>query len=160
MAEEELVEGNQEDQAKEIDLDGVEALRTHELIDSSYSGTLDELKEGFAKVSLMTSSDMRADALGLIHGGFIFSAADYAAMAAVNDPNVVLSAATTTFLSPVKVGDQVTFTAKVRHKDGRKRDVDVVGMVLEIKVFEGLFKTVVLDKHVLKLDLMNASKDK
>ncbi len=158
MAEEELIEENQEEQTQELELDGVEALRTHELIDSDYSGTLNELSEGFAKVSLMTSSNMRADTLGLVHGGFIFSAADYAAMAAVNDPNVVLSGATTTFLSPVKVGDQVNFTAKVRHKDGRKRDVDVVGMVLDIKVFEGLFKTVVLDKHVLKLDLMNASK--
>ncbi len=159
MAEKDLIEDNQEEQTQEIDLEGVEALRTHELIDSSYSGNLDDLKEGSAKVSLMTTPDMRADVMGLVHGGFIFSAADYAAMAAVNDPNVVLSAATTTFLSPVKVGDQVTFTAKVRHKDGRKRDVDVVGMVMDIKVFEGLFKTVVLDKHVLKLDLMNASKD-
>ena len=157
MAEEELVEENQE--VEDIKLDGEEVLRTHELIDSSFSGTLDDLKVGFAKVNLMTSDEMSADELGLVHGGFIFSAADYAAMAAVNDPNVVLSAATTTFLSPVKAGDQVTFTAKVRHKDGRKRDVDVVGMVLDIKVFEGLFKTVVLDKHVLKLDLMNASKD-
>ncbi len=159
MAEKDLTEENLEEQTEEIDLEGISALRTHELIDSSYSGILDELKEGYAKVSLMTTQEMRADTLGLVHGGFIFSAADYAAMAAVNHQNVVLSSATTSFLSPVKVGDQVTFVAKVRHKDGRKRDVDVVGTVLDIKVFEGLFKTVVLDKHVLKLDLMNASKD-
>ncbi len=143
---------------EEINLDGVDALRTHELIDSHYSGNLEELKDGSAKVSLMTNDQMRADALGLVHGGFIFSAADFAAMAAVNDPNVVLSAATTNFLAPVRSGDEVIFKAKVRHKDGRKREVDVVGMVLDIKVFEGLFKTVVLEKHVLKLDLMNASK--
>ena len=81
-----------------------------------------------------------------------------AAMAAVNDPYVVLSGATTSFLSPVRAGDNVIFEAKVRHKDGRKREVDVVGRVLDIKVFEGLFKTVVLDKHVLNIDLMNVSK--
>jgi len=157
MAEEELSEENQGEQ-EEVSIDGIDVLRTHELIDSHYSGTLDDLKNGSSKVSLMTNDDMRADSLGLVHGGFIFSAADFAAMAAVNDPNVVLSAATTNFLAPVRSGDEVVFKAKVRHKDGRKREVDVVGMVLDIKVFEGLFKTVVLDKHVLKLDLMNASK--
>ncbi len=157
MAEEELQEENKQEE-EVIDLDGNEILRTHELIDSQYSGSLEKLKDGTAKVSLMTNDGMRADDLGLVHGGFIFSAADFAAMAAVNDPNVVLSAATTSFLAPVRSGDEVVFTAKVRHKDGRKREVDVVGMVLDIKVFEGLFKTVVLEKHILKLNLMNASK--
>jgi acyl-coenzyme A thioesterase PaaI-like protein len=109
-------------------------------------------------VSLLTNEEMRVDSLGLVHGGFIFSAADFAAMAAVNDPNVVLSGATTSFLSPVRVDDEVIFTAKVRHKDGRKREVNVTGNVLDIKVFEATMKTVVLDKHVLKLDLMNAVK--
>jgi len=134
------------------------ALRTHEMINHQYSGDLDELKEGYAKVSLLTGEDMRVDSYGLVHGGFIFSAGDFAAMAAVNDPNVVLSGATTSFLSPVRVGDEVVFEARVRHKEGRKREVNVIGSVLEIKVFEASFKTVVLDKHVLKLDLMNASK--
>ncbi len=142
----------------EMKLEGNLALRTHDLINSSYSGVLDELKEGYAKVSLLTNEDMRVDVYGLVHGGFIFCAADFAAMAAVNDPNVVLSAATSSFLSPVRVGDEVVFEAKVRHKDGRKREVNVVGSVLDIKVFEASLKTVVLEKHVLKLDLMNASK--
>jgi len=157
MAEEEFNEENMQEQ-EELKLDEIDVLRTHELIDSHYSGNLEDLKDGSSKVSLMTNDDMRADELGLVHGGFIFSAADFAAMAAVNDPNVVLSGATTSFLAPVRSGDEVIFKAKVRHKDGRKREVDVVGMVLDIKVFEGVFKTVVLEKHVLKLDLMNASK--
>jgi len=41
----------------------------------------------------------------LVHGGFIFGAADYAAMAAVNDPNVVLGSAEVSFLKPSKSGD-------------------------------------------------------
>ncbi len=136
------------------------ALRTHDLINQRYSGELDKLKEGYAKVSLITSEEMRVDSYGLVHGGFIFCAGDFAAMAAVNDPNVVLSAANSDFLSPVRVGDKVVFEANVRHKDGRKREVKVVGQVLDIKVFEATFKTVILEKHVLKLNLMNASKDK
>jgi len=157
MAEEELTTEQEEAKIDEV-LDGVESLRTHELINSNFCGELDELKDGSAVVSLMTTTDMRVDSHELVHGGFIFSAADFAAMAAVNDPYVVLSGATTSFLSPVRAGDEVVFKAKVRHKDGRKREVDVVGMVLDIKVFEGLFKTVVLDKHVLNIDLMNVSK--
>lgn len=148
------------DEASELNVLEEVSLRTHELINHRYSGDLDELKVGYAKVSLITNDDMGVDSYGLVHGGFIFCAADFAAMAAVNDPNVVLSAANVDFLSPVRVGDQVVFEAKVRHKDGRKREVKVVGSVLEIKVFEATLKTVVLEKHILKLDLMNASKDK
>lgn len=148
----------EEEVQEEQRIEDEQVLRTHELINKTYSGDLIELKEGFAKVNLLTNEEMRVDNLGLVHGGFIFCAADFAAMAAVNDPNVVLSGATTSFLSPVRVDDVVVFTAKVRHKDGRKREVNVTGHVLDIKVFEATMKTVVLDKHVLKLDLMNAVK--
>ena len=157
MAEEANVESLEEESNN---IDKATTLQTHDLIDNRDSGVLDEIKEGYAKVSLMTNEEMRVDTYGLVHGGFIFCAGDFAAMAAVNDPNVVLSAAETSFLSPVRVGDVVVFEARVRHKDGRKREVNVTGSVLEIKVFEGTFKTVVLEKHVLKLDLMNASKEK
>jgi len=142
----------------EIGLSDTITLRTHDLINHRYSGDLDELKEGYARVSIMTNDEMRVDSYGLVHGGFIFCAADFAAMAAVNDPNVVLASCQSDFLSPVRVGDEVVFEANVRHKDGRKREVKVIGSVLDIKVFEAIMKTVVLDKHVLKLDLMNASK--
>ena len=143
----------------EIDFSNEVTLKTHDLISNLYSGDLTEIKEGYARVNLITTEEMRVDSYGLVHGGFIFCAADFSAMAAVNDPNVVLSAADSSFLSPVRVGDEVVFEANVRHKDGRKREVNVVGKVLDIKVFEAVLKTVILDKHVLKLDLMNASKN-
>ena len=155
MAKKKKVE--EEIEEEENSLEGIQALRTHELTNCAYSGSLEELREGLAVVSLVATEDMRVDTYGLVHGGFIFSAADFAAMAAVNDKNVVLSAATSEFLSPVRVGDEVIFTAKVRHKDGRKREVYVEGKLLDIKIFTSTMKTVVLDKHVLKLDLMNAS---
>jgi len=147
------------DENEEINLNAGVTLRTHDLINHRYSGELEELKEGYAKVCLVTNDEMRVDSYGLVHGGFIFCAGDFAAMAAVNDPNVVLASSSSSFLSPVRVGDEVVFEATVRHKDGRKREVKVVGSVLEIKVFEATLKTVVLDKHILKLDLMNASKN-
>ena len=130
------------------------SLNTHERINTVYSGEIVKLQSGYAKVSLETSEVMRADEVGLVHGGFIFSAADFAAMAAVNEPNVVLASCNCLFLSPVRVGDVVTFEASEHQKEGRKRNVSVKGFVHEIKVFEGEFKTVVTERHVLRLDLM------
>ena len=130
-----------------------------ESINQDLCGEIEKLENGFVKLKLVTTHDMIADSFSLIHGGFIFSAADYAAMAAVNEKNVVLVASECQFLSPVKFGDIVNFVAKVRHKEGRKRNIYVTGHVLEIKVFEGEFKTVVTDRHVLKLKLTEADKD-
>lgn len=130
-------------------------LQTHELINHTLSGDLQKLEKGYAKVKLITNEDMRADEVGLVHGGFIFSAADFAAMAAVNEPNVVLAGSQCQFLAPVRVGDEVLFEAKVRHKEGRKRNVIVTAYAYDIKVFEAEFKTVVTERHVLKLSLLN-----
>ncbi len=54
----------------------------------------------------------------------------------------------------MKFGDEVNFVARVRHKEGRKRNVYVEGHVLDIKVFQGEFKTVITERHVLKLKLL------
>ena len=128
-------------------------LSTHERIDNDLCGKIEKMDKNGLELSLKTTPEMLADDKGLIHGGFIFSAADYAAMAAVNERNVVLVASNTQFLSPVRLGDNVNFKAVVRHKEGRKRNVNVTGYVLDIKVFDGEFKTVVTDRHVLKLHL-------
>ena len=141
--------------AKEDDV----LLKTHENVNHDLSGEIQKLENGYVELKLVTISEMLADDYGLIHGGFIFSAADYAAMLAVNERNVVLVASDCQFLSPVKFGDIVNFTAKVRHKEGRKRNVQVTGHVLDIKVFDGLFKTVVTDRHVLKLKLMEEDEE-
>ena len=124
-------------------------LNTHLAIDRTLCGTVTALSDGYAKVVLHTSHRMHADDKGLVHGGFLFGAADYAAMAAVNDPYVVLGAAQTTFVAPVCVGDTVTFEATVTARKGKKAIVDVVGYSRDIKVFEGVFTAFVLDCHVL-----------
>lgn len=125
-------------------------LQTHLKINNTLSGDLEKLEEGYAKVRLNTSEAMRADEVGLVHGGFIFSAADFAAMAAVNEPNVVLAGCNSRFLAPVRVGDEVIFEAEIRHAQGRKYNVFVTAYASKVKVFEGEFKTVVTKEHVLK----------
>jgi len=129
-------------------------IKTHEKISADLCGEVIKMEQGYVELRLTTTPEMLADEMGLIHGGFIFSAADYAAMLAVNEKNVVLVASDCQFLSPVKLHNEVNFVARVRHKEGRKRNVYVVGSVLDIKVFEGEFKTVITEKHVLKLKLL------
>jgi len=122
---------------------------THLSIDPSLCGKVVKLEPGFAEVVLHTRHAMRADEKGLVHGGFIFGAADYAAMCAVNDPNVVLGSATSKFIAPVKVGDIVICKATVLSEKGKKREVGVEAFVEGIRVFEGFFTAFVLERHVL-----------
>ncbi len=67
-------------------------LNTHLNINTSLCGKVTRLQENYAEVLLHTTQQMTADRQGLVHGGFIFGAADYTAMLAVNDPLVVLGA--------------------------------------------------------------------
>ncbi len=126
-------------------------LNTHLKIDRTLSGEVIVLEEGYAKVELKTTDVMRADEEGLVHGGFCFSAADFAAMAAVNDPNVVLAKSESGFLAPVRVGEIVLFEAEVVETDGRKQTVKVTATVDQTRVYEGTMYTVVLKDHVLSL---------
>jgi acyl-coenzyme A thioesterase PaaI-like protein len=121
---------------------------THLEIDRSLCGEPVTLAPGSAEVELRTDARMAADARGLVHGGFVFGAADYAAMLAINDPNVVLGSATTSFKAPVRVGEIVRLRAEVRSEKGRKREVEVSADVDETRVFEATFICFVLDNHV------------
>ncbi len=125
-------------------------LNTHKAIDESLCGRLTKLEENYAEVWLHTSAAMLADEKGLIHGGFLFGAADYAAMAAVNDPNVVLGAAEVKFLAPVRHGQTVCFRAKVTQQKGKRHLVTVTGVCQGRRVFQGSFTAFVLERHVLE----------
>ncbi|MBF0527309.1 MAG: thioesterase, partial [Deltaproteobacteria bacterium] len=103
----------------------------------------------FSRVELRTLERMAVDGSGLVHGGFIFGLADYAAMIAVNHPYVVLGAAEVRFSKPVKINETVVAEAQVAPPDGKKHRVTVVVSRSETKVFEGVFTCFVLDQHVL-----------
>jgi len=143
-----------------IDDDESINLKTHTKIKKYLSGDIVTLKENYAQVKLSCTKEMAVDEMGLIHGGFTFSAADFAAMAAVNEPYVVLIGAVSKFLAPVKVGDIIIFEAYAKFEDARKREIDVVGSINDIKVFEGRFDAVILPEHVLKLKLKKVRKSK
>ena len=122
---------------------------THLAIEPRLCGEPRELREGYCRVELTAGEEMRADERGLVHGGFVFSLADYAAMLAVNDENVVLGSAQVRFLKPVVTGEVLSAEATVLERDGRKRIVAVDVAAGGDIVFRGEFVCFVPDRHVL-----------
>jgi acyl-coenzyme A thioesterase PaaI-like protein len=127
---------------------------THLAIDTSLCGRAGHLEAGRAEVVLETTPTMAVDDRGLVHGGFVFGAADHAAMLAVNHPNVVLGSATVKFTAPVRAGQTVRARAVMVRESGRKREVEVEVFVLDDQgnegeaVLLGTFNCAVLDQHV------------
>jgi acyl-coenzyme A thioesterase PaaI-like protein len=108
------------------------------------------LADGSSTVRLQATPEMTVDESGLTHGGFIFGVADFAAMLAVNHPNVVLGAAQAKFTAPVRTGDVMIAEAKTVFVEGKKREVSVTVKIQEKTVFTGTFTCITLDTHVLK----------
>ncbi len=123
--------------------------RTHERIAHDLCGRPVELGTGRARVVLETTDRMAADARGLVHGGFTFGLADYAAMLAVNEPTVVLASAQMKFLAPVVAHERLEAEATVERAEGRKRWVKVVVRHGSTPVLEGELLAVVPDTHIL-----------
>jgi len=125
-------------------------INTHSLADRTLLGTPLEVETGKAAVvRLVATENMVVDQKGLVHGGFTFGLADYAAMLAVNHPHVVLGGAEARFLAPVRRGDVMVARARVVGVEGRRRVVEVGVWVGEKQVLEARLKCYVLDKHVL-----------
>lgn len=126
--------------------------RTHPSIDRRLCGEPLELGQGTACVAFIGLPEMAADERGLVHGGFVFGLADYAAMLAINHPNVVLAGAEVRFLKPVAVGERLVAEARVAESDGRRSRVRVE--VLRDgggeAVMTGDFRCVTLDRHVFE----------
>jgi acyl-coenzyme A thioesterase PaaI-like protein len=124
---------------------------THRGIDARLCGEAVELGPGLARVRLATLPEMGADELGLLHGGFLFGLADYAAMLAVNRPTVVLGAAEVRFHLPVRAGEVLEASARIESEAGKKKFVRVA---VERRgdagvVFTGLFTCFTPERHVL-----------
>ena len=124
-------------------------ITTHNEIDQNLCGTPLLVEESRSIVELTTTQNMTADSSGLVHGGFIFGLADYAAMLAVNHPNVVLGSSDVQFLKPVRLGEKVIATAKIHEEDKKKRKVNVRINRGDDIVFLGEFVCFVLPEHIL-----------
>ena len=126
-------------------------IKTHHLAHQPLLGTPIEIIDGEkAVVKLVGIENMVVDDHGLVHGGFTFGLADYAAMLAVNDPNVVIVGANVSFVAPVQRGDVMIAEALVAEVRNKKRVINVVINVRDKTVFRGELTCFVLEKHVLE----------
>ena len=126
-------------------------VKTHSSADPNLLGRLILVRDDAeAVVELEASWEMAVDDRGLIHGGFTFGLADYAAMLAVNHPYVVLGSSQVRFLAPVKVGDVMRARAEVVRREGRRREVSVEVSVGREKVLTGMMACYVLNGYVLR----------
>lgn len=125
-------------------------INTHQLIDNELCGKPVKLSNGESVIEFTALDIMKTDDSGLIHGGFIFGLADYAAMLAVNQANVVLAGAEASFTKPVRVGESLTARAQVFFESGKKHNVTVNIYRGDESVFAGTFYCIVPEKHVLR----------
>lgn len=124
--------------------------QTHGRISQELCGRLLPGEDQGSEVELLLTDVMRADDEGLVHGGFIFGAADYAAMLAINHPHVVLAGADVRFLKPARVGETLTFRARLESLEGKRQSVSVRGFASTGDlVFTGTFSCLTPPRHVL-----------
>ena len=122
---------------------------THLRTSKQWVGNPLELSDGKAIVELKTFDEMAVDSHDLVHGGFIFGLADYAAMLAINHPNVVLGGSSNRFLKPVVAGETVIATAHLAKEEGKKKIVEVKVERGDDTVFTGEFICFIPEQHVL-----------
>ncbi|OCS31932.1 thioesterase [Campylobacter fetus subsp. venerealis LMG 6570 = CCUG 33900] len=134
------------------------SLNIPQAINTIFNGSIIDAKQNYSKTVLKTNNDMVYDDEGLIHSGFIFSAADWSAQVAVNQPFSVTIGSKVSFFAPAKVGDIIEFEAHAYFDESKKREIKVIGKIKEIKVFEGTFQIVVLEDHIFKLQKKNKEK--
>ncbi|WP_158854502.1 thioesterase [Halorhabdus sp. CUG00001] len=124
--------------------------QTHEQTSEAYVGQPIEIGTDTAVVELATTAEMAVDETGLVHGGFVYGVADYAAMLAVNEPTVVLTGSAVTYPNPTRVGETVRATATVVDSDPRP-SVEVTAELTETDavVLSGTFDCAVPADPVL-----------
>ena len=140
----------------DLDNDGIR-VKTHTELDPSYVGHIEKLTEETCVVSLVTTSIMSVDSQSLVHSGFIGSAAEYAALVVVNEPNGMLFSVNAQYYACARAGDEIRFTAKVRHSDNRKREVHVIGKINAIKIYDAKIVIVIPEYHPLKIQLLDVA---
>ena len=133
-----------------------EVLKTHIKIQQNHSYEILTLESGFARVKLQTKLAEKIDDTPYIYEASLFSCANFCAVAAVNEKQSHLISAKTEFLNPVKTEDEeIIFEATATTNSSGKKQIEVVGLIKDIVVFESSFVTLKLDRKSLLKDTNN-----
>jgi acyl-coenzyme A thioesterase PaaI-like protein len=137
-----------EEAVKEIKLEEIfenDELKTHNDILHTHAYTIKELKENHAKIEISAQRCQRVKESGYIYNGDLFSAASFAATAAINDSNFTLIGSNIDFLNPLKEEGEIILYADVEINGSVKKIVKVVGKLNDIEFLRGDFSLVKVD---------------
>lgn len=98
----------------------VDAMYANDRASKSIGITVDEVREGYARLNLPITAEM-LNGHGICHGGFIFTLADTAFACACNTRNDVNLAqkCSIEYKRPGKAGNRLVATAEHKSQDGR-----------------------------------------
>ena len=128
----------------------ISELNSHKNIYANHSYQLLELSHGYAKTSINSQKSETVDQENIVYDGSIFSAANFCAMAAVNEEHTFLISANIDFLNQINTEDEeVIFEARAKSNLSGKKQIEVQGKVNDITVFIGDFVAMKLDNQSL-----------
>jgi acyl-coenzyme A thioesterase PaaI-like protein len=125
-------------------------LKTHKNIHTNHGYNILELSENYAKISIHTQKSETVGENNTVYDGTLFSAANFCAIAAVNQENLFLLGANVDFLNQVNGNDNdVIFEANAKSNASGKKNIDVKGTINDITIFQGVFTAIKLDSNSL-----------
>lgn len=127
-------------------------------IDTSVCGELTSLSKNSAQSIFVPKESMISDE-NMIHSGFVFNAASYVALCAINKRNSIIIGSEVKFFAPIELGHQIVFQANIVQNESKKTEVKVEGFLLDIKVFDGVFYVVIFDKKLFKIKLKDEKQE-
>lgn len=125
------------------------------LLKPDLCGNILKITQEEVVISFAPSKQMISDESNLIHSGFIFNVANYAAMCLVNQPNALTIKSEVQFLAPIEFEQEMLFIATINQSNNKKYEIFVKGTLLDIKIFEGIFHISLFDKQFFKLSFKN-----
>jgi acyl-CoA thioesterase len=104
-----------------------ETMLSQDAMSRGFGITIDEIRPGYARLTMTVRPDM-SNSHSICHGGAIFTLADSAFAFACNSHNrsTVAAGCSIDFISPARVGDELTAEATERALPGRLGLYDVV----------------------------------
>lgn len=127
-------------------------LQTCNALKSDICGSIIKITHEEVLTKFIPTKQMISDESNLIHSGFIFNAANYAAMCLVNQPYAITIGAEVEFLAPVEFEQEMMFLATIKQSNNKKFEVLVKGTLLDIKIFEATFHIAIFEKQLFKLN--------
>jgi len=124
-------------------------LNTHENVLKNNAFTIKLLHPNHAIIMIDSARCERVNDTPQIYDGVLFSAATFAATAAVNEEKMFLIGVHIDFLNPVKEEGEILFEAKANVTSSGKKVVDVRGSINGIEFMQGDFMLLKLDEKSL-----------